>query len=115
MKPQRPLTKVCRACDTIQPVDHYYRNKASGDGYRATCKTCEKYKRILAREISHVGPEENPRGLYDTPHGESICILCKKLIPVGDDGRLERHYRMEASGIADILPRICPNSVVSDE
>lgn len=41
----RKSTKTCPACKTEQPLENYYRNKASWDGLQVYCRRCvyEKY------------------------------------------------------------------------
>jgi hypothetical protein len=83
--------KECRACQLAQPVEHFWRNKASKDGYRATCKYCERDRRTRLSEPARKKPPEGVPHYLDLPHGESVCERCNKLVPATSGGGLVPH------------------------
>jgi hypothetical protein len=42
--PVQGITKECRDCNEIKPVNEFYKQKRSPDGYSYICKTCDKKK-----------------------------------------------------------------------
>lgn len=81
--------KVCRSCHEMRPLEtDFYKNPSTSDGYRSTCKSCERVKRTAA-PAGEVVPH-----LHHTPYGLAECDRCQKLIPLTEDGELEPHFRM---------------------
>lgn len=87
----RLISKHCKGCQHLLNISMFHRNSSARDGYRSRCKECERLRRELMKPPS----VEARRGLRDTPHGEAVCLTCRKLIPLTAGRRLEEHFSME--------------------
>lgn len=50
---QEKNTKICCSCKQELPLDNFYRNRSSKDGYSAECKECRKHyqnNRVLKKK-----------------------------------------------------------------
>jgi hypothetical protein len=81
--------------------EDFYKNPSASDGYRSTCKTCEKMKRLMKSR-----PKGEALGLHDTPYGLEPCPRCKKLIPLTEKGDLEPHYTMVDHNTNGVYPSV---------
>lgn len=47
----RNLTKTCTKCNELKSIDEFYKDKRNKDGYRYTCKQCDKeYKKTYYKD-----------------------------------------------------------------
>ena len=59
-------SRTCTKCKTEKPLDAFYKDKTSPDGYKKTCKACKK-----AYQLTIVGR-----------HNSKQCFVAKQYLPV---------------------------------
>ena len=64
-----PLSRICKGCDEMKPIDEFYRHEKSLGGRRRKCRTCIAEgvrKRIYGVSLSEVCEMQ----------GSSDCAIC---------------------------------------
>ena len=71
------IEKKCPRCDKTKHISHFSRCKSRKDGYKGTCKECDKIEAIHIAEKNKI--RNTNRGGFDKAVKNARCGRCKKI------------------------------------
>lgn len=61
------MSKICFKCDTLQPLDNFYKHSQMADGHLNKCKACTKRDAALNYQSNFARYQEYERKRFNTP------------------------------------------------
>ena len=81
------IAKRCVTCDVEGPLDAFYRNPATADGYDSSCKSCRNIRNVAWKKTNRGRVNEGKRNRTQVLRREAIaayggiCVCCGESEP----------------------------------